>query len=77
MNELMLSGIELMIAGMVIVYLFLALLVITILGVSKLLNRYFPSLPIEMKSITPKEQLTPEVVAAITAAVHQYRRQQR
>ncbi|MEI6744334.1 MAG: OadG family transporter subunit [Methylococcaceae bacterium] len=75
MTELMSSGIELMFAGMGIVFLFLTMLVIVINVMSKLIQRYFPeepvaniSIPVVQNSATDKSH-----IAAITAAIHQYR----
>ncbi len=75
MTELMSSGIELMFAGMGIVFLFLTMLVIVINVMSNLIQRYFPeepvaniSIPVVKNSATDKSH-----IAAITAAIHQYR----
>ena len=73
MSDLLSSGIELMVAGMGIVFLFLAMLVLAINLMSALVLRFFPDAPIVSKApatIASDKQ----VVAAITAAVHQYRR---
>ncbi len=75
--ELLLSGIKLMLIGMGIVYLFLALLV-WIIGIThKLLNRYTPEPePIPMWAAQGfDEQNDAEIVAAIAAALHRYRKQ--
>jgi oxaloacetate decarboxylase gamma subunit len=74
MNELILSGVELTLIGMGIVYLFLAMLVVVIISMARLLARYFPSVPIEIKTLNHKDNLSPQLIAAITAAVHQYRK---
>jgi oxaloacetate decarboxylase gamma subunit len=72
MTELMSSGIELMFAGMTIVFLFLIMLVGAIILMSFLVQRFFPEV-----SITPAHVTTggvdKNVIAVITAAVHQYR----
>ncbi|MGZ8136260.1 MAG: OadG family protein [Methylococcaceae bacterium] len=74
MAELMSSGLELMFAGMGIVFLFLTMLVAAINTMSSLIQRFFPE--------TPTITLTPPVapsatdkttIAAITAAVHHYK----
>lgn len=72
MNEMLSSGIELMLIGMGIVYSFLAMLVFAIGAMSSVIQRFFPELP-------SPHQLTqhgddPGTIAAITAAVHQYRK---
>lgn len=74
MSELISSGVELMLVGMGIVYLFLTMLVIAINLMSSMVQRFFPDAPIKtlsVPSVRPRaDKLT---VAAITAAVHQYR----
>ncbi len=71
MAELMNSGVELMLVGMGVVYLFLTALVIAIGLMSSLLQRFFPEAPPAPKKIS----LEPDnsTIAAISAAVHQYR----
>ncbi len=71
MNEMLSSGVEIMLLGMGIVYGFLAMLVMAIGAMSKLVLRYFPDHP-----LNPRQHQIEEagVMAAITAAVHQYRR---
>lgn len=73
MSDLLNSGIELMVAGMGIVFLFLAMLVLAINLMSSLVLRFFPDAPIVSKAPAPVVA-DKQVVAAITAAVHQYRR---
>lgn len=75
MTELMSSGLELMFAGMGIVFLFLTMLVFAINAMSKLILRYFPeesatstSIPVAQHEANDKSY-----IAAITAAIHQYR----
>ncbi len=74
MAELMNSGVELMIVGMGIVFLFLTMLVITINLMSSIVQRFFPDVP-KTKLPSPSVSSGPDksTVAAITAAVHQYR----
>ena len=70
MNELM-SGLSLMLVGMSTVFCFLTLLVICINISSKVINRFWPE---ELASTEASAKTTnDDVVAAITAAVHQYR----
>lgn len=73
MSELINSGVELMVAGMGIVFLFLAMLVGAINLMSLLVMRFFPESPIVSN---PPALSGPDkrIVAAITAAVHQHRR---
>jgi len=77
MAELISSGVELMFLGMGIVYLFLIMLVFAINGMSLLVQRFFPenvstitAPPVVINSTTNVEKNT---IAAISAAVHQYR----
>lgn len=71
MTEQISSGIELMFAGMGIVFLFLIMLVFAINLMSALVQRYFPEATAKIKNVsTGVDKAT---VAAITAAVHQYR----
>jgi oxaloacetate decarboxylase (Na+ extruding) subunit gamma len=74
MTELIRSGVELMIVGMGIVFLFLTMLVIIINLMSSLIQRFFPeepSMTIPVPSVSSGTDK--RTVAAITAAVHQYR----
>ncbi|PPD05363.1 MAG: sodium pump decarboxylase subunit gamma [Methylobacter sp.] len=74
MAALIADGVELMVVGMSIVFIFLAMLVLVINFVSGLIQRYLPEptvVPVAVrKSTGAVEQQT---IAAITAAVHQYR----
>ena len=72
MAEMISSGVELMIVGMGIVFLFLTMLVITINLMSSMVQRFFP----EVKKATlplPSSSTDKSTVAAITAALQQYR----
>ncbi len=73
MNELVSSGIELMLIGMGIVYAFLAMLIISIQAMSSLVLRFFPELPSGQR---PGSHHGDDLgtIAAISAAVHQYRK---
>ncbi len=74
MTELINEGVELMFAGMGIVFIFLTMLVGVINLMSTLVQRYFPEENLSMnRSIVSGSQLDKSHVAAITAAVHQYR----
>ena len=74
MTEQMSSGFELMFAGMGIVFLFLSMLVVAINIMSALVRRYFPEIPASkiVPGITADSDKN--VVAAITAAVHVFRK---
>ncbi len=73
MNELLSTGIEVMLLGMGIVFSFLAMLVVTIKAMSSLVIRYFPDMPVVHPAISQAGE-DPGTIAAIAAAVHQYRK---
>ena len=73
MTEMMSSGVELMFAGMSIVFLFLTMLVVAINIMSSLVQRFFPESPLMGSTATVSSGIDKSVIAAITAAVHQYR----
>ena len=52
MTELMSSGVELMFAGMGIVFLFLTMLVVAINIMSSLVQRFFPDAPTQVATAT-------------------------
>jgi oxaloacetate decarboxylase gamma subunit len=76
MNEMMSSGVELMIIGMGIVFAFLAMLIVMVNLMTFVIQRFFPEHP--MIATTPASASTTHtdagIIAAITAAVHQYRK---
>ncbi|WP_117233743.1 oxaloacetate decarboxylase subunit gamma [Vibrio maerlii] len=67
----------LMITGMAVVFIFLTILVYLVRLMSKLVPQEVPELNAAPKTITknqsPSPAVSPQVVAAISAAVHQYR----
>lgn len=72
MTELMASGVELMLVGMGIVYLFLAMLIVAIMVMARLVSRFLPDLSVVTE--TPMPQTVDQgSIAAITAAIHQYK----
>ena len=74
MTEQMSKGIELMLAGMGIVFLFLTMLVLAINLMSSLIERFFPEAPNLVGTVTTTSNgIDKNIVAAITAAVHQHR----
>lgn len=77
MAELIGSGVELMLIGMGIVFLFLAMLVIAINLMSALVQRFFPEPPVTPVTLPMPTANTgnmdKNIVAAISVAVHQYR----
>ena len=73
MNELVSSGIELMLIGMGMVFAFLAMLIVAIKLMSSTILRFFPEMPSGQHSGTHHgDDLG--TIAAISAAVHQYRK---
>ncbi len=76
MNEMMSSGVELMIIGMGIVFAFLAMLIVMVNIMTSVIQRFFPEAPII--AATPTSASTTHtdtgIIAAITSAVHQYRK---
>jgi oxaloacetate decarboxylase gamma subunit len=74
MTEQMTSGIELMFVGMGIVFLFLAMLVFAINIMSALVQRFLPEIPVSKTVPGISIDIDKSIVAAITAAVYQYRK---
>lgn len=75
MTELISRGVELMLAGMGIVYVFLIMLVFAINLMSAVVQRYFPEASAALKVLP--QNIDKSTVAAITAAVHEYRKKHR
>ncbi len=76
--ELLFEALNLMMIGMIAVFAFLLLLVLVVQVVSMFMQRYFPVKPIDKPALTDMSTaaVNPAVIAAISAAVHQYRQQQ-
>lgn len=76
-KDLLLESANLMLIGMVSVFTFLLLLVLLMMAMSRLLRRYSPvKVAGKGDKIESKNHgVSPAVVAAISAAVHQYRQQ--
>lgn len=76
--DLLLDAAGLMLIGMVSVFAFLFVLVLLLQLMSKLLQRYFPAkLPEKSNKIEHSNNgVSPAIIAAISAAVHQYRQKQ-
>lgn len=76
MNETITSGIELMLTGMGIVFLFLAMLIVAVNVMSTVIQHYFsPAISnTNDNGIENNQAIDSNVIAAITAAIHQYRR---
>ncbi len=75
MTELIGSGVELMLVGMGIVFVFLAMLVVAINTMASLVQRFFPEPPAAavVVPVTTANKTDKATIAAISAAVHQYR----
>ena len=73
MTELMSGGVELMFAGMGIVFLFLTMLVVAINIMTSLVQRFFPEAPPQMIAAPVSSGIDKSIIAAIAAAVHQHR----
>jgi oxaloacetate decarboxylase gamma subunit len=75
MNEMMSAGLELMLIGMGIVFAFLAMLVVMVTIMTSVIQRFFPapSVPAVTLASASAGHTDAGVIAAISAAVHQYR----
>jgi len=75
MNEMMGSGVELMLIGMGIVFAFLALLIVMVNFMTAVIDRFVPEDSVlDVSSVSASTSHTDAgVVAAISAAIHQYR----
>ena len=80
-GDIVAQGVELMLYGMGTVVLFLALLVVAIVTMSRFVNSYFPqeesSAEAALQKLRgrslPQAVDDPNLVAVITAAIHQHR----
>ena len=80
-DDIVAQGVELMLYGMGTVVLFLALLVVAIVIMSRTVNSYFPeeesSAAAALQKLRGQAQAQPEddpnLVAVISAAIHQHR----
>ena len=72
-SELINQGLELMLYGMGTVILFLSLLVLVTRLMSTVVNRFAPAAPPAAATPSDAAAVDPQVVAAITAAIHQHR----
>jgi oxaloacetate decarboxylase (Na+ extruding) subunit gamma len=76
MSELMFSGLELMVLGMGIVFLFLSILIFTLRGMSRLavwLGDTPPQAASQSITVTDDGAANPQLVAVISAAITRYR----
>lgn len=77
-SDLLLEAANLMLIGMVAVFTFLFALVMLLKLMSKVLQRYFPVKQTEKPTKIEQGETTavsPAIVAAISAAIHQYRKE--
>lgn len=75
-SELLWSGLELMIMGMGVVFILLGLLVFTVHGVSRLIQRFEANQPQPSPGVGPAPsaaQGNTELMAVISTAVHRFR----
>ena len=75
-GDIVSQGVELMLYGMGTVIVFLAALVVATTFMSRVITRHFPEALPEVKAPAPRSSAAasdPQVVAAITAAIHQHR----
>ncbi|MBF0383767.1 MAG: OadG family protein [Magnetococcales bacterium] len=74
--DMLSKGVELMFLGMGTVFVFLAVLVFSVTKMSQFVQKYEASLPqpeIKPKPTLPAGGTNSDHIAAITAAIHQYR----
>ncbi|MBA6411877.1 OadG family protein [Parahaliea sp. F7430] len=82
--EIIYQGLELLVYGMGTVVLFLALLILTTMLMSRVIQRYFPEPQVEIVAAPAAPAQAPsaaviddeQLVAVITAAIHQHRKGQ-
>ncbi len=72
-SSLLLEAANLMLTGMVVVFVFLSILIITIKTMSKLLVNFQDAQPVPAKPTLKTNSVPSSHVAAIAAAVKQYR----
>jgi oxaloacetate decarboxylase gamma subunit len=72
MIELVAPGLELSLIGMTIVFIFLTMLILAVNIMSATILRFFPETPVDVEKVTTDE-IEPDVLAAISAAIHQHR----
>lgn len=83
MDQLLSQGVELMLLGMGIVFSFLIVLVFTTVGMSALVNRFFPETPApaapaprSSAGADPAGDISPRTLAIIRDAIRQHRDRQ-
>lgn len=77
-QSLMQQGFDLLIYGMGTVFVFLTVLVIVTMAMSAIMRRFFPEEEIAVVTAEPvSAPVTPNIAAAIKAAVEQHRNKRR
>ena len=77
-SDLLVKGVELMFLGMGTVFVFLAVLVFAVTKMSELIQKYEATLPQpEVKPPRSAGVKNSDLIAAISAAIHQYRSKNR
>lgn len=66
------AGVDLMLVGMGLVFLFLAMLIVAVNLMSALILRFFPITP-PPPPVAAVETAQPDLIAAISIALHRYR----
>lgn len=72
-SELLMEAANLLLVGMVVVFAFLSLLIVATRALSYVVSRYFPAEPVAPEFVQSPQSVSPELVAAIAAAVDRYR----
>lgn len=72
-GSLLSEAATLMMTGMLVVFAFLTIMVYLVTLMSKIVPQETPPLPPDVSQSTHSTDVSPQVVAAISAAVHQYR----
>ncbi len=75
MREMLIEGVELMVSGMLIVFLFLAFLVFAVSMLRKAVERFFPEPETAAVDYSRNRvaEIHPNIVTAISIAIKQYR----
>lgn len=78
-TDMLTDAVELMAIGMVTVFVFLSILVLLVQLMTMSVRRFFPTKKVSSSTVEVVESnvVSPRIVAAITAAVHQHRQQQK
>jgi oxaloacetate decarboxylase gamma subunit len=74
--ELISEGLELMVIGMTVVFVFLGALVFLVTNMSRLAQKFGPA-TVPAQSATGSAGTSDDLIAVISAAVHQYRNTKR